>query len=66
MTEFNTPFVEADLRKAANDLDTRNNELLDLINDEYLEYEEGWSDLHDAIIKLQNEITNIQEHMKWI
>ena len=37
MTDFNTPFVEADLRQAANDLDGYNNEMLDLINDEYLQ-----------------------------
>lgn len=65
-TEFNTPFVEADLRKAANDLDGYNNEMLDLINDEYLQDEEAWSKLHDAVMELQTQITNIQEHMKWI
>ena len=42
-TEFNTPFVEADLRKAANDLDGYNNEMLDLINDEYLQDERNSS-----------------------
>tara|TARA_R110002167_G_scaffold89907_2_gene242536 strand:- start:10434 stop:10637 length:204 start_codon:yes stop_codon:yes gene_type:complete len=65
-TEFNTPFVEADLRKAANDLDNKNNEMLDLINDEYLQDEDAWSELHDAVLELQTQITNIQEQMKWI
>jgi hypothetical protein len=65
-TEFNTPFIEADLRKAADDLDNKNNQMLDLINDEYLENEEGWSELHDTLLELQTQITNIQEQMKWI
>lgn len=66
MTEFNTPFVEVDLRKAANDLDGKNNELLELIEDEFIQDEEAWCELHDAILELQTQITNIQEHMKWI
>jgi hypothetical protein len=55
-----------EVRQVINDLDRLNTQLLELLQDFYLQDDEKYTNLVDAIYNLETEITECQELNGWI
>ena len=62
----NSNTEEQYVRTEINKLDTQCNQVLEHIEDEYLQDDDQWSELFDVINEMQEKITELQESKQWI